>query len=276
MLTVVMVVLGLCLGSFVNAFVWRLHWRATATKKSILKDKQFSLLHGRSMCPNCYHQLSALDLIPVLSWIGLGGKCRYCKKPISIQYPLAEIMTAALFVFSYIFWPTNLRGEHIFIFTLWLIFITAFMALAIYDLRWSLLPNKIVYSLIGLAVLEVVVEAIISHDLTHFLLGLVFSLLLTAGLFLAIFILSNGKWIGGGDVKLLVVIGLLLASPAEAIFMVFLASVLGTITSVPLMFGHKLKIKSVIPFGPFLITSTVITYLFGASIIAWYRRMLVM
>jgi leader peptidase (prepilin peptidase)/N-methyltransferase len=276
MLVVVLIILGLCLGSFVNAFVWRLHWKANVTKKSMLKDKRFSLLHGRSMCPDCHHQLAALDLIPVLSWVSLRGKCRYCKKSISVQYPLVETLTAVLFVFSHIFWPTKLSGEHIFIFALWLIFIVAFMALAIYDLRWLLLPNKIVYSLIGLAAVEVLVEAILSSNPAHFLLQVLFSLLLTAGLFLAIFMFSNGKWIGGGDVKLLVVIGLLLASPAEAVFMIFLASVLGTLTSVPLMFRHKLKMKSLIPFGPFLIVSTIITYIFGASIIAWYRRMLVM
>src|SRR4051794_22477009 len=76
------------IGSFINAAVWRIH-----TKKSIIND--------RSECPNCHHKLGFFDLIPVLSWLYLGGKCHYCHKPISAQYPLVELVTAGLFVLSY-------------------------------------------------------------------------------------------------------------------------------------------------------------------------------
>ena len=93
--------LGLCAGSFVNALVWRLHEQ----KRSKKADKKLSILNGRSMCVHCRHELTWYDLIPLFSWLLLRGKCRYCKKPISWQYPIVELATAAVFVLSYIFWP---------------------------------------------------------------------------------------------------------------------------------------------------------------------------
>jgi prepilin signal peptidase PulO-like enzyme (type II secretory pathway) len=106
MIIAVLVVLGLCFGSFANALVWRVHEQAgQAAKKKPDKKylKQLSVAKGRSMCPNCKHELVAKDLIPVLSWLALGGKCRYCAKPISIQYPLVEVALASLFVVSYLY-----------------------------------------------------------------------------------------------------------------------------------------------------------------------------
>src|SRR5580700_9634934 len=118
MIIVVLAVLGLCLGSFVNALVWRLHEQSNPkqkTKNKKQKAKQLSanelsILRGRSMCPDCHHQLAAKDLVPVISWLDLRGKCRYCHRPISIQYPLVELATAGLFVFSYFFWPLAFNG----------------------------------------------------------------------------------------------------------------------------------------------------------------------
>src|SRR4051812_13278636 len=100
MIIAVLIVFGLCLGSFVNALVWRVHEQEAAKKP----NKKLSVLNGRSMCPHCEHELAAKDLIPVLSWLSLGGKCRYCHKPISKQYPLVELLTALLVVGSYIWW----------------------------------------------------------------------------------------------------------------------------------------------------------------------------
>jgi len=104
MIVVVLVVLGLCLGSFVNALVWRIHEqdRLTGKKKKPHKKQldRLSILHGRSMCPDCHHELKPKDLVPLFSWLSLHGKCRYCHKPISWQYPVVELLTAGLFVFS--------------------------------------------------------------------------------------------------------------------------------------------------------------------------------
>src|SRR3954465_436221 len=107
MIIAVLVVLGLCLGSFVNALVWRLHEQEEGGSKKAAA-KKLSIIKGRSMCPHCKHALKPIDLIPVISWLSLRGKCRYCSKPISIQYPIVELSTALLFVVSYIWWPEPL------------------------------------------------------------------------------------------------------------------------------------------------------------------------
>src|SRR4051812_7602742 len=103
MIYAILVVLGLCFGSFVNALVWRIHEQAEqGSKKKPNKSyiDKLSIRKGRSMCPHCRHELKALDLLPVVSWLALRGKCRYCGKPISVQYPLVELLTACLFVTS--------------------------------------------------------------------------------------------------------------------------------------------------------------------------------
>ena len=98
LLIVIFFVLGVCFGSFVNALVWRIHEQSKPKKKRAASDKELSVVSGRSMCPNCKHTLSTKDLLPVISWLTLGGKCRYCSKPISWQYPSVEMLTALLFV----------------------------------------------------------------------------------------------------------------------------------------------------------------------------------
>src|ERR1700683_190610 len=93
-----LIVIGLCVGSCVEALVWRLHMRTEAKLNNIANKKvpQFSILTGRSVCPNCYHKLSPIDLVPVLSWLLLRAKCRYCKKPLSWQYPVLELLMALI------------------------------------------------------------------------------------------------------------------------------------------------------------------------------------
>src|SRR5690606_2157613 len=103
MIIIFLAILGLCVGSFVNALVWRLRMQESSGKKK--SDRKMSISRGRSMCPHCRHELSAVDLVPVFSWLFLGGKCRYCRKPISKQYPLVELVTSILFIASYVFWP---------------------------------------------------------------------------------------------------------------------------------------------------------------------------
>src|SRR5690242_7308270 len=114
-LTVIgLVVLGLCLGSFVNALVWRLHEQEElkiAKPKGWRKRlRELSIMRGRSMCPHCRYQLAVVDLVPVVSWLSLRGKCRYCSKPIGWQYPVVEAGVAVLFALSYVWWPLALHG----------------------------------------------------------------------------------------------------------------------------------------------------------------------
>jgi leader peptidase (prepilin peptidase)/N-methyltransferase len=263
----VLFLLGLALGSFVNAFVFRLH-EAPKAKSKELRDK-LSITNGRSMCVHCHHKLAWYDLLPVISWLSLRGKCRYCSKRISVQYPLVEIGTALLFVLSYVYWPYS--SDFILLFIFWLVFIVGFMALIIYDLRWMLLPNVIVLPLTVLSLVYVLVYALLAGNIaviTDAILGMAS----IGGLFYILFQTSSGKWIGGGDVKLGFVLGILAGGLMEGLMVIFIASLLGTLFAI-LSAGHKKQtLKKRIPFGPFLIIALIIVYLFSADIISWYQQ----
>ncbi len=267
---VALVVIGLAFGSFVNALVWRLHERGQAKNK--LRLKELSITRGRSMCPDCHHTLGWQDLIPVFSWLLLGGKCRYCKKPISSQYPLVELLTAALFVVSYLSW-SNLDQPHSWLmFLAWLPLLTVLVALFLYDLKWMLLPNSLVAWAFGLSLVQFALKFGFADQQISLITQAILAIFVLGGLFYLLFIISDGKWIGGGDVKLGVVLGLIVGRPLLAAGVLFLASLLGTVYSLPQLIDHKLKTSSKIPFGPFLIIATVVIYLFGTSLQNWLRR----
>lgn len=273
MIILLLAVLGLMLGSFANALVWRIHEQQKPGKKtSKINPKDLSILKGRSMCPNCHHTLAAKDLVPVLSWVELRGKCRYCRKPVSKQYPIVEILTAALFVASYVWWPMSYDNMGVINFASWLIVLTGFMALLVYDLKWLILPNRIVYPLIVLTAVVAGTNILAFDGGVSLLKDTAISLAIASGFFYGLFELSKGKWIGGGDVKLGAVIGLVVAAPIDAFLVLFFASLIGTLAVFPALISKKMKATSRIPFGPYLIVATIIVKLFGASIIAWYKR----
>lgn len=269
---IALIILGLCLGSFVNALVYRLHWQKTHNEAKNSEKQKYSITRGRSICPECKHELSSKDLVPIFSWLMLGGRCRYCNHPISWQYPLVEASTAALFVLSYIFWPYDLVGSsNIIAFAFWLMFLVGFVALIIYDLKYLILPNIIILPMAVIAIIGLIIELMIKQD-ASLLKNAVIGLLIGGGLFYILFQVSRGAWIGGGDVKLGFLLGFLVGGPWPALLMLFLASLLGTIYSLPLVLSKKLKPNSKIPFGPFLIVAAIIVQLFGSAIINWYTN----
>lgn len=274
MIIVILAVVGLCLGSFVNALVWRLHEQAGQAGKKTDKKyaKRLSIATGKSMCPHCHHELAAKDLVPLLSWTALRGKCRYCGKPISKQYPLVELATALLFIASYIWWPHDIAGAEVAVFGLWLLLLTGLMALLIYDLRWFLLPNRILYPLGVLAAVQALIVIITAGNPFTTILNMVGGVALGGGLFYVLFQISKGKWIGGGDVKLGWLLGLIAATPGRSVLLIFLASLLGTLASLPLLRSKRLSRHSLIPFGPFLIVGLIIVQLFGGDILHWYSH----
>lgn len=272
MTIVALVVIGLCFGSFVNALVWRLYMQSSPKpKKPKAKTSKvnLSIVNGRSVCPHCHHELSAKDLIPLFSWLFLAGKCRYCSKKIGWQYPLVELVVAGLFVLSYLVWPNDFDLVGTINFGSWLLVLTGLVALTVYDIKWMLLPNKIVYPLIILALVLAILNLTQGSVGVY---GLLYSVLIASGIFFLLFQVSDGKWIGGGDVKLGLLLGLLLASPFMSFLMLFAASTLGTIYSLPAVVSGKLKASARIPFGPFLIVAGIFAYLFGAGIVDWYKK----
>lgn len=274
MIIAVLTVLGLCFGSFVEALTWRLHQQDLPKKKRAASDKELSIATGRSMCPHCKHTLGALDLIPLFSWIALRGRCRYCKTPIGWQAPAIEAFMATLFVVSYAYWPRPLEGLGLFEFVLWLPALVGLVALLVYDLRWMLLPNRIVYPLTGLALIQVLGAALFLDAGFQYVLNAGFGLLIAGGIFYVLFQISKGEWIGGGDVKLGFALGLILGSATSALMMLFIASLLGTLVALPGLVSKRLSRTSKLPFGPFLIIATIIIVLFGANLDAAYESII--
>lgn len=254
-------ILGLIIGSFLNTVIWRTH-------ESWDKKKKFSVAKGRSVCPHCGHQLAAIDLIPVVSFLTLRGRCRYCKKPISWQYPLVEFLTAIIFVALYWhFKPANSFSALSLV--VWLIVAGLVIAAAVYDLRWLKLPDKFLLPTIGIAFTFVLIADFFFHQ--NILLPRLLAALIFAGIFFFLWFFSNGRWMGDGDIRLALIMGLLLSLPQLLVAILF-AFNLGALIALILLILKIKKRQDVIPFGPFLILGTFIGLLYGDIIMRWYSQ----
>lgn len=250
-------VIGLCFGSFVNALVWRLH-------------KKRDFVRERSECTHCHHILAWYDLIPVVSWVLLGGKCRYCHKKID-DSPLTEGSVAVVFVLSYLFWPFGFTAGGLALLVLWLLAVVILAALFLYDLKWSLLPNVLTFPLIGLGVAwaGIYYGLVAPQPLLSVAQDITFGLASVAGIYGALYFVSKGEWVGFGDVKLGVFMGLILGWQG-GLLAVMLANVIAFLWVAPGLVTHRIDRKTRIPFGPFLIIATVISLLFAKQLIAAY------
>lgn len=244
MIIALLAILGLIIGSFVNAAVWRLH-------------NGESITHGRSMCPNCRHQLGALDLVPVLSWLMLHGQCRYCKKPYGVHYAAVELGTAALFALSGVLLP--LLGPVVFM--LWLAILTLLLILGLYDAQWYLLPNKLMDPAIVLGFIYFILRFELGSGFLQLVVALV-----AAGVFYAVWWLSGGKAMGGADSKLVLIMGLIL-EPKLLMLALALAFILGGFAAAYLLYGKKKGMKDQMPFGPFLIAGLILAQFFGPQLL---------
>ncbi|MDD5606320.1 MAG: prepilin peptidase [Candidatus Pacebacteria bacterium] len=244
-------IFGLIMGSFLNCVIFRLE-----NKKGFIK--------GKSFCPHCLHSLSWKDLIPLLSFFLLKRKCRYCQKEISWQYPLVELSTASMFVWIFYFWQNQelLLSNLIFL----LIIFSFLILIFIYDLKHMIIPDTLI--IIPLLITFIYFLGKNINLLNHFLAGL-FSLLF----FLLIVIISLGKGMGLGDVKLVFFLGFLLGYP-NIIVALFLSFLIGAIIGIGLILNKKKQMKSEVPFGPFLVIGTLIAYFWGTYLFNLYVGLL--
>ena len=239
---------GACWGSFLNCLIYR--W-----------EQGKKINQGRSFCPKCRHCLGFWDLVPIFSFIFLRRKCRYCHEKISFQYLLVEIATAVLFLLIYILPPYDL-GFKIYE---WVI-ISFFILIFVYDLKNYIIPDKAVYPAIVVVSLFIILNSyIINHKS---IINPIVAGISAGGFFFLIWLVSRGKWLGFGDVKLVLPLMLLLVWPDNLTGLV-LAFWLGAIVGVFLVLFSKLRkrssgyeLKSEIPFAPFLILGTAIAYFF--------------
>ncbi len=258
--------LGLILGSFAN----------------VLVDRGFKRenLWGFSKCDHCQKNLKWFDNIPVLSFFLLSGKCRFCRKKISIQYPIVELAMGLAFLivaFRILFYPEEFR-ESVFSFEKsWALFhylgmVFLFGVIFLWDLKFMIIPDKLVLGGFLLTLIfylkvfflrEGSCESLSFNDCDFFYNFL--GAFLGGGFFGILFWFSDGKWIGGGDVKLGIWLGFLLGIRG-VYFWLTISYVLGAIVSIFLLIKKKKKLKSEIPFGPFLLIGAGLVLFFNEEI----------
>jgi len=254
----VLFLFGLAIGSFLNVVIYRLRFGDSPMK-------------GRSYCDHCKAKIIWFDNIPLLSFLLLGGKCRKCKKKIPVDYPLVEFLVGLQFVWVYWLLKVNFSffgsWEGFYSLALliyWLLLFSGSLAIVVYDLKYMIIPDEVLWPLMGLSFLRL----FISHQ---------WQVLWTAAgstLFIfLIWLITKGKGMGFGDVKLAFLMGLVLGWPMIVVAY-FLAFLTGAIAGVILILVNKKKFKDKIAFGPFLILGMIIAKLWGWSIWQWYWGML--
>jgi len=278
--------LGLVFGSFAGAQVWRLRARQLeqdkkqgeeydrAELKRLRPLLESKTANDRSRCLHCHHTLAWYDLIPLASWLSTGGKCRYCKKPIGRFEPLMEVGTAALFIAFYHYWVTfGNVGEFWIGLLLWMVMLVLFVILFAYDFKWFLLPDVIMLPLIGLSLVYTAIGVGMAHDPLGVVVSTAVSVGILSGIYLALWLVSRGAWVGFGDVKLGLALGLLLMDWQLAFVALVLANLIGTVIVVPGLISGKLSRETQVPFGPLLIAGFFIALFWGQAILNWYNDM---
>lgn len=280
---IALVLIGAALGSFAGATVWRLRALQLASdkkNKEKVDAKEYSRLKkllgksfttDRSQCLHCGYELKWYDLIPVVSWLTLRGKCRACKHPIGVAELGIELAMIAFFALSYAFWPGGVEsGLEIAHFVLWLAAGVVMAMLFLYDLRWFLLPDRLTIALavIGLAIVGV--SAAETQDIGGTIVTALGAVAVLGGLYAVLHFVSKGRWVGFGDVKLGIGLGLVLVDWQLAIVALFLANFIGCLVVIPLLALKKLQRSAHVPFGPLLISGAVLAWFIGWPILEWY------
>ncbi|MEO4053311.1 prepilin peptidase [Solibacillus sp. CAU 1738] len=244
--TIFAFIFGLVFGSFFNVVGLRV-------------PKKESIVSPPSHCTNCNRQLGALDLVPVFSYVLLRGKCRTCKAKISPIYMITELITGLLF--AYAFWTIGFQLE----LAVALIFISLLVIITVSDIAYMLIPDKI---LLFFGILLIIGRIIVPLDPWW---DSIVGAIIGFGILLLIAIISKGG-MGGGDIKLFLVIGLVLGT-FNTLLTLFIASVIGMITGVIVLKLRGQGRKAPIPFGPSIAIATIIVYFYGDKMIDWYMKL---
>src|SRR4030042_5112686 len=248
MLTVISIIFGGMIGSFLNVCIFRL-------------PKEESIIWPGSHCPHCKKQIKFYDNIPLISYILLRGKCRYCKKPISFQYPMIEGITALSSLFLIMRFGPSLS------YLIYFAFVAALIVITVIDLYHQIIPDAISLPGIGVGLLT----SLLIPQITFFnsLIGILLgggSLFIVATFYQWLF---KREGMGGGDIKLLAMIGAFLGWKA-VLLTILLSSFIGSVTGILMMVVKGKDFKYAIPFGPFLSLGAVISLFYGQNIINWY------
>ncbi|NYB74298.1 prepilin peptidase [Sedimentibacter hydroxybenzoicus DSM 7310] len=239
-MTILFLIYGLFIGSFLNVCIYRI-------------PSGISIIKPPSSCGSCGHKLNYIDMIPVVSYIVNKGKCRYCGSNYSVQYPLIEILNGLLYVLVYTRFGLTLSS------VLYCLIISLLITISIIDLRHKIIPDGLNITGLVLGIIYIIINQKLIDGLTGAAIGF--------GLFLLIALITNAM--GGGDIKLMAVLGLIFG--IKGILLITLSSfVTGAVISVILLAMKIKSRKDEIPFGPFISLSALIYIFFGSEIINWY------
>ena len=243
---------GACVGSFLNVCIYRI-------------PAGVSIVRPPSSCPRCHTPIAFYDNIPILGWLMLMGKCRSCKAPIAVRYPLVELLTGLFAVACSIFFGPTLQALTAFA------FIATLIVVAFIDLDHRIIPDAISLPGIPLFFLAAFANPDISWQ------ARVVGILAGGGSLFAVAwgyqLLTGREGMGGGDIKLLAMIGAFVGWQG-ILFTLFSASAIGTLAGLLAMARSGKGMQLAIPFGPFLSLGAVIYLFFGRAIISWYANLL--
>lgn len=246
-------VFGTVVGSFLNAVIWRLR-----TKEDFL--------FGRSYCPQCRHALHPWDLVPVLSYLGLGGRCRYCRKGISVQYVLVELFVGLWFTLAALqIWGDIgpiIGGTSLALLLRNWYFIAMLTIVFVYDLQYMFILRKVTFPA---TVLAIAANIALGVGLPSLLLGM----FVGWGFFWLQYRVSKGTWVGGGDMQLGLLMGAMLGLKGLLIALLF-SYIGGASFGLVLLATKRATRKTRIPFGTFLSLATIVVLLYGNRLLDWY------
>ncbi len=265
-ISVIIFVFGAIIGSFLNVLIYRLPIGMDFKK-------------GNSICPNCKHQLFWKDLFPLFSWIFLGGKCRYCKAPISKQYPIVEAINGIFYVLAYIFLcgGADPKGADLELSSLglslklvgYMIFFSCLLVASWVDFKHQIIPDSMWVSILVGGVF-ILIDAIITGEFNkQWIISKVIGFFAVSGLFFLVAVITGGRAMGGGDIKLMAAVGFVLGWKGVLIAL-FMSAFFGVIFSIGRKIVSKQEMKGVVPFGPFLAMGSAVCAFVGESIFNAY------
>ncbi|KAB2951307.1 prepilin peptidase [Heliorestis acidaminivorans] len=241
---IVTFIIGTVIGSFLNVVIYRL-------------PREKSVVTPPSACGSCETELKWNDLIPLISYILLKGRCRYCEESFSIRYPLIELLNGLSYLLIYLaFGPTITAVAYMFL-------LSVLIAVVYIDLDFMIIPDKLMLTAFIAGIPLTLLQSL--HTFTTGLIGA----LVGGGILLLIAILSKGG-MGGGDIKLAAVLGLYLGWP-QILLILFLSFFIGAIAGIAIVLRKGKTMKEAIPFGPYLALAAVIVIFWGPQLLNLYK-----
>ena len=245
-------IFGLCIGSFLNVCIYRI----PASK---------SISYPRSSCTSCNELIPFYDNIPVLSYLFLRGKCRFCREPISLRYPVIELLTGLFALITFLKYGLSLEA------LIYFVFIAALLVITFIDIDHQIIPDLI--SLPGIPIFFLASFVLSQINWLDSLIGILVgggSLFLVAWIYSLI---THKEGMGGGDIKLLAMIGAVIGWKG-VLFTIFVASAVGTLAGILVMLKSRKGMRLKIPFGPFLAIGGIAYIFLGPQLINWYFQLL--